>query len=438
MTRLKSFILFIMCAAVAYGDCPLSLTGDVASTGVLVEPIDGGTPIVDHQSRLLLTPASTMKTVTVAAALMQRGGDYRWTTTVKTRGGIEPDGVLVGDLIIEGSGDPTLDSYCFAKEQPSFVSELKAALDARGIRRVAGRVLVADKWPDEGEVPSWELEDVPGMDGAGFYRLNWHDNVFSLSVPELKATPAIPGIKVKWVKRPTGLSAWRNAGSDRVTVYGQLGKKQARATLKLSMPDPAAALVAAIEDVIPVDNEAILGGSKAENIILQHRSPPLREVVRSLMVRSDNQMAEATLRLLARGETRARAIAVERSMLADAGVDTGYMRVADGSGLSRHNAISARTLCDILRVMAGNSDYLDSFARVGVDGTVKSLMAGVPGRENFLLKSGSMTGVVCYCGYKLDATSKRPTHVIAILINNAADAAQARKQVSAFLSGLHF
>lgn len=437
--RLIIALTLLTSGAAAFCSCPLSLKGNtpqsnVASVAVLIEPINGnGTPNIDYQADLLLTPASVMKTVTVAAALGQKGGDYTWHTTVTATGTVDSQGTLHGNLTVCGSGDPTLGSFYF-KERPSFINMLRQSLETQGIKRIAGQVNGCGTWPDQGAVPSWELEDIPTVDGAGFYRLNWSDNVFSINVPSMECTPTVPGITVVKIGGSGGLRPWRNPGSARVELYGQLGKGQKRGVVKVTMPDPQSALFEAIKKVVAVEGKRIDDSGKPTKLLLDYQSPPLAEVTRSLMVRSDNQMAEATLRLLAPGKSRKEAIVAEKAQLTQSGVDLGWTSVADGSGLSRHNAVSPRVLCRVLKAMAGNADFVGSFARVGLDGTVRSLMQGVPGRENFLLKSGSMTGVVCYCGYKLDPDTKLPTHAIAIMVNNAPDSAEVRKEVSKLLS----
>ncbi len=428
-----SGISLMMSVAVAFSNCPLSFKGsNVASIGVYIAPLDATKAATyNYQSDRLLTPASVMKSVTVAAALKEKGGDYKWETKVMAVGKIQ-DGTLHGNIIIEGSGDPTLGSKYFSEDQPDFLQMVSESLKRHGIQRVEGRTIASQAWPDEGAVPSWELEDVPGIDGAGFYRLNWSDNVFTLMVPSMVATPSIPNLNVQWKKSSSGLSAWRNPGSDDITISGQLGKKQTRAALRLSMPNPTSVLVSKIDSIACSQNSKV-STSGDTTVLLTYTSPALRDVTRSLMIRSDNQMAEATQRLLAPGRTRSAAIAAERKALE--GVPMQYMRIADGSGLSRHNAISPRQLAEVLRFMARNTDYVSSFARVGQDGsTIRSLMKDVPGRENFLLKSGSMTGVVCYCGYRIDPQTKLPSHVIAIMVNNAPDSTEVRKAISALLA----
>lgn len=428
-----SGIGLMMSVAVAFGNCPLSFKGsNVASVGVYIAPIDPSkAALYNYQSDRLMTPASVMKSVTVAAALKEKGGDFKWETKVMAVGKVQ-DGTLHGNIIIEGSGDPTLGSKYFKDDQPDFLQMVSEALKRHGIQQVEGRTIVSQAWPDEGAVPSWELEDIPGTDGAGYYRLNWSDNIFTLMIPSMTSIPSIPNLNIQWNKSASGLSAWRNAGSNDITISGQLGRKQSRAALRLSMPDPAAALVSKIDSIACSQNSDITA-SRDTIMLVSYNSPALRDVTRSLMIRSDNQMAEATQRLLAPGRSRAAAISIERAALD--GVPLQYLRIADGSGLSRHNSISPRQLAEILRHMARNTDYVSSFARVGMDGsTVRSMMKDIPGRENFVLKSGSMTGVVCYCGYKIDPQTKLPSHVIAIMVNNAPDSSEARKAISSLLS----
>lgn len=431
-------IAALMCAGTALGQCPLTFEGaDEALIGVYVAPVNGGKPLVDYNSAKLFTPASVMKSVTTAAALSKYGGNYRWQTTVMAIGSIE-HGVLNGNIVIRGSGDPTLGSTYF-KDRESFLDAVKTGLMSAGITKVTGKVLQeGNGWPNEGPIPSWELEDIPGPDGAGFYTLNFSDNVFILSYPSLKTRPEIPGLSIKYLGGSGGLWFNRYPGSYDIRVYGQLAKKQKQASFICSMPNPPAVLLSYMSKGLSVAGEEV--NASADTIVLAtYRSPALQDVARSLMIRSDNQMAEATLRLMAPGKTRVAALSEERNSLAAAGVNLKNARLRDGSGLSRHNAISPKQLADVLSAMAGNGSYVGSYARVGLDGsTVRNFMKGVPGRENFVLKSGSMTGVVCYVGYRLDPKSKAPTHVISIMVNNAPNPAKARAAMETLLAGLKY
>lgn len=428
--------ILLVSTGVVFGQCPLTFEGgNQAVVGVYIAPVEGGSTVIDYNSSKLLTPASVMKTVTTAAAISKYGGDYQWTTTIGATGKVT-GGILNGNITITGSGDPTIGS-CFFKERPSFLSVLKNAAAEKGITKIAGRAVNVNPWPGEGPVQSWELEDIPGIDGAGFYSLNYNDNVFVLSYPSMTATPSIPGLKVTYMGGTGGLRFYRDCGSKEITIYGKLPRKQHRASFKCSMPDPPEVLLNEVNKLFSASKKKV-SASKDTMLLLSYKSPKLRDVTRSLMVRSDNQMAEATLRLMAPGQMRAKAIEAERKLLSSLGVNLKGARIVDGSGLSRHNSISPKQICEVLRLMARNGDYVGSFSRVGLDGTVRHFMRGMPGRENFVLKSGSMTGVVCYAGYRLDPTTKSPTHVIAIMVNNAPDPSAARKAIAELLSETSF
>lgn len=430
-----SALLALISADIAFGQCPLSFDGvNQTQVGIYVAKIDDCKPLVAYNAETLMTPASVMKSVTVAAALYNNGGNFRWTTTVKAAGKVA-DNALNGNLLVYGSGDPTLGSAEFNKGREGFLTELQCATADFGFSRIRGAAMEKSLWPDQGAIPSWELEDIPGIDGAGFYSLNWRDNIFTLSVPSMKTSPNIPELKIHQKGGSGGLSYFRNPGSNELFLYGSLGRKQKSASFKCSMPYPPAVLLSEINNIYGGKKPATTNAADTTTVLVYY-SPCLRDVTRSLMVRSDNQMAEATLRLLAPGLPRSKAIANERNILTGMGVNLAGCRIADGSGLSRHNAISPRQLGEVLRSMAGNGDYVGSFARVGLDGTVRNFMKNNPARENFVLKSGSMTGVICYVGYKLDPQIKSPTHVIAIMINNAPDTRAARAAIASFLSSL--
>lgn len=411
----------------AAAKCPLNLKGgDAVSASVYIATVDSGRTLVSYDSKRLLTPASIMKSLTVASAYRILGPDFRWTTTVMRRGKVEGS-TLHGDLIIKGGGDPTLSSRHF-KEQPSFFSAVSAALRDNGISKITGEIVIDSSLiPDPGAVPSWEVEDIPWDYGAGAFAVNYSDNTFSLQIPDMKAFPAIPGLKViNQIKPKSGqLALTRGVGSSVITVTGSLGQRK-QATLQCSMPDPGAVLAQRLEASlkslgITFAHEKSAGSGTSETI-LEYKSPRLADVGRSLMVRSDNLMAEATLRALALGAPLDSALIKERRLWRSQGIDLSYCKINDGSGLSRANAISAELLGAVLRNMANNPQlaptYIDSFARVGLDGTLTSFLAKSPRKKEFVLKSGSMGGVQCYTGYRLDPDDRHPTHVIVVMINN--------------------
>ena len=134
--------------------------GDAVSVGLYIAPVDRtAMPVVEHDSGRLLTPASIMKSLTMATALELLGPDFRWNTRVMAHGNLSHDGTLNGDIVIIGSGDPTLESRHF-KEHPSFVASLVNAVSAHGIKTIRGKIRIYDA-----AVPSWRCCTLVGSGG---------------------------------------------------------------------------------------------------------------------------------------------------------------------------------------------------------------------------------------------------------------------------------
>lgn len=360
-----------------------------SSVAVVVRDLATGEDVVSQNPYKAMLPASTMKCLTAAAAIEAGLDTARFETRVYTRGRIE-DGTLLGDLVIAGNGDPTIESAQFPSN-PSFVNEIVRAVKNAGIRVVEGEILVdTSSFPDDGPCDRWELSDLRYEYGAGLYALNYRDN----------------RVGDKAMESPSesfGEALENRLASEGVTVCWQT-----------------------------VDTS---GEPLAE--ILVHRSPRGGEILDNLMSRSDNLFAEGMLRLLAPGQPRSAAIARERRLLSSRGVDFDITDIHDGSGLSRNNRVTARFMADLLEKMAGRRggavSYVSLFPLVGEEGTVKTLLKGTSLQGRLALKSGSMNGVHCYAGYKLDSEGK-PTHAVVILVNDFfCKRAEVRDAIARFL-----
>lgn len=374
--RLLTLLCFIAIGCAVSAESVIRFPRDRASVvAVVVRDLATGKDIVSQNPHKSMLPASTMKCVTTAAAIEARLDTARFHTEVFTRGPIV-DGVLAGDLVIRGAGDPTTDSRHF-DSGVAFLSEIADSVQQQGIRNILGRVVVDNTlFPDNGPNDRWELADLRYEYGTGLYSLNYLDNARS-------------------------------------------GR---------SMRDPEGTFSAALTDTlqlrgIPVEQRKLDGDPEGFPLspLLTHLSPRGNEIMTSLMHRSDNMFAEGILRMQAPGDDLDTAIKCECQILTDKGIDLDVSNIYDGSGLSRENRLTARVLTDVLASMASTSgkseSYISLFPLAGEEGTVKSLLKDTPLAGKMALKSGSMNGVLCYAGYKLDDNSK-PTHVVVIFVNN--------------------
>ena len=158
----------------------------------------------------------------------------------------------------------------------------------------------------------------------------------------------------------------------------------------------------------------------AATVIYRHRSPAFGKIMKSLMVRSDNLFAEGMLRVLAPGKSRRQALQRMKKLWDDRGIPTKCTTITDGSGLARNNRLSPRFIASVLEWMSKSpmaEEYASYFPRARKDGTLKGFLAKTPLAGQIVLKTGSVGGVQCYAGYKLDK-DKRPTHVVVIMVNS--------------------
>lgn len=425
MNFLKYIVFFAasMSLTSIYAQDLLGIDGEEAtSIGVYIKDITSGEVLYDFNSELALTPASVMKSLTSATVLSLIGEDYRFTTPVVLRGNAASGNAWSGDLVICSSGDPTVESENF-KSNLGFCDSICASLQRMGVREIEGAIVVEQTLKDAGPIAQWEVEDIAWPYGAGLYGMNYRDNTCWVYPLTGETKPFVPGLKVKVEKSDDSNDLRRGVGSNDLTVFTRNtdNKKWSIAT---TVPDPSAVLIAQLTSAL--DRKGIRVGSRPVSKsgapvhnVYTHRSPASSEIMRSLMVRSDNLFAEGMLRLLAPGETRDKAIKREKDLWNNRGVDARYSLIFDGSGLTRGNRLQPRFIADMLQWMAESSKaqtYVSFFPKAGLEGTLRTFLVNSPLKGKVALKTGSMNAVQCYAGYKLDDNGT-PTHVIVVMVN---------------------
>ena len=148
-----------------------------ATWGIAVQSLARNERLFDINSRTLLVPASVAKVVSVATAVDAVGWDYRFTTTLRAGGPIS-DGVLHGDLLVVGSGDPAIGG-----RGGDDLSTWVTALNEAGIRRIEGRIVGIDDALEEPRPGfGWSWDDLGYSTGAIFGALNLTENRMTLTV----------------------------------------------------------------------------------------------------------------------------------------------------------------------------------------------------------------------------------------------------------------
>ncbi len=414
-TRLHITIVALVVGVVAWAapNC-----GKGAIVGCWVADVATGNVLEQSNATLAFTPASTLKTLTCASAMRTLGANWRWKTSIAFVGS-----KTEGTVVINASGDPTLDSR-FLLQKPGFTDTIVATIKALGWKKVA--VTIRDsRFSPTGPLPQWMIEDVPWDFGAAFQGFNYYDNLLTLNFKTLKITQPANYFSILRQPSDQDFDLWRDPLSTTLIVKGKL---PAKASIDVSNPKPQQLFCNILKFRIKLPTTLHFGACQGDTLKrITWQSPTLSEVCRSLLKRSDNLMADATLRALSQGSL-AEALDRELKMWPDLGA----CRIQDGSGLIRSNCVTPQGLGKVLLQMASRTDFIE------VMPVANSLMRDYPAakQKRCLLKSGSMTGVRCYAGYILDAKGK-PKKVAVVMVNSAlAPSADLRKALASWVNSL--
>lgn len=430
-----------------------ALLGPDAEGWSIVARSSDGQVLYEHDGDRVMQPASTMKVLTTAAALDALGPDWTTRTSVYAAGPPDGDGQIRGDVVLYGRGDPNLSGrFSATGDVLESFRQLARQLQDRGVTSIGGGI-VADEshlsGPPHGS--GWAWQDLQWHFGTEVSALSFNDNLVSVNVvPGVAGQPCVVTVTpdVGYVEvinatttaPPARISVHRGLDGSAIEVGGTLPPGHAGWTGEVAVHDPprfaAAAFRQALSDAgIRVDGPTTVLSAYDERPetleidrlveIASLESRPLRELVRVTNKLSQNLHAELILRMLGReagpGELdsdRAGCVVV-RSFLTRIGAVAPDLVIADGSGLSRLDRVSARSLAGVLSAMAdlpSGEAFLESLPIAGVDGTLKRRLGGVPLRA----KTGSLATAKSIGGY-LTAASGRQLVVVAIF-NSASGA----------------
>jgi D-alanyl-D-alanine carboxypeptidase/D-alanyl-D-alanine-endopeptidase (penicillin-binding protein 4) len=407
-------------------------------------------PLVSHQPGKPMNPASTMKLVTTFAGLELLGPDYRWKTEAFADGRIA-DGVLDGNLVLKGYGDPKITVEQFQ----AFI----AALRATGLTAIRGD-LVLDRGyfaPAAHDPAAFDAEPLkPYNVGPDALLVNFKSVRFVFApnaagdAVEVRVEPPLADVAVHGAPRLVEgeCNDWR------ASLTATFADRADRADATFGGRYPAACgehdwYVALLDH--PHYVHAMFahywsdaGGSFAGGVrdgrapagakpIATLQSAPLYDAVRDINKLSNNVMARQLFLTLATSAhpppaTTAQAADAVRRWLAKRKLDFPELVMENGSGLSRHERIAARSMARLL-LAADQSrihgDYVSSLAVAATDGTVRKRFADNDVADQALLKTGSLEGVRAIAGYVLGRGGRR--YIVVCFVNhpNAARAQHA-------------
>ena len=430
-----------------------------------------GVALVDEKGKLLygrnadrlFIPASNTKLVVSAVAAALLPPDFTVNTSVYAAGPVV-NGVVQGDLVLYGRGDPTFGVRCFAVDtllpgacEADGSSQLRAL--ARGLRQ-AGVTSVSGDLVGDGSYfeptmihGGWESYDLNWWYAAPVSGLGYNDNSIDIvyspadsagSPARVAFTPDFGDVTLENRTRTTArggeetIDFFREPGTLLVRATGEVPAGGRTRTEHFALPDPNLYTARAFRAALAEVGIAVQGGTVSTTDstafelarrgvpLAEVRSRPLRDWIFPILNTSQNWYSEMTLKQLGRQFGRAgsweEGLKVERRFLIDSvGIDSTQVALSDGSGLSASNLVSPLAFTQLLRFMRQHPRYATfegGLPLAGKRGSLRNRFVGTPIEGRVRAKTGSISRVNTLSGYIEMPDGK--TYVFSVMGNHHA------------------
>ena len=440
-----------------------------AEWSVLVVSLEEGDTLFARDEDRFLSPASNMKIATTAAALHFLGPLFRYQTFVYADGPIE-NGILRGDLILYGTGDPGISERFYRNRTDVFEAFANQIAEA-GITRIGGAVIGDATYFSGPELgPEWDPRDLNEWFAASASSLSFNENIVTLQIlpsARLGSPPRIETIPFGFpldvsnraetvVGRPRP-NLWldRVEPTARIRVDGEIRQGGPDIWRRLTVPDPAFFAARALREVLISNGIGVRAPERAVHLeansritgreswapglldldeprlLSQHTSPELLEYLTVVNHESHNLFAETIIKTIGKvtagdGSFEGGARAVHSFATKQAGIRAEQIIAIDGSGLSKSNRTSAGALVGLLLHVA-TSDNWDAFVSTLPEaGRSLRRMYGTRAARNLRAKTGTIDGVSALTGI---VTSRDGETLLFSILSNELRSTGAAKRI---------
>ncbi|MBO6620765.1 MAG: D-alanyl-D-alanine carboxypeptidase/D-alanyl-D-alanine-endopeptidase [Balneola sp.] len=430
---------------------------------------ESGNKLENFNSDKLIIPASNQKLYTLAAVLDRLGSDFKYTTNIYGDGELI-DSTWQGDLIIRGSGDPSISGFLYNDDRyfvfKSYLEQLKEV----GIAKIDGNLVGDERYFDSEVYPTgWDWYDLSFYYGVEIAPLSFNNNAVDIIVTadgEVGDRPRVESFPTSWpveiseeypvdvFERPTinlinnqeivepskkyDEYYRRGLGSDRIVLASKLPQgyiekeslsilyagsfflESFDAFLKnngMKFQDYLSSHELIGIDLLGQNNFELETGLEYSEyeLLASHSSKPLTELVKWANKESDNFYTEMMLKTLAAEEqgipgTFENGIKEVRNFLAEQGLDTNLVKMNDGSGLAMGNYTTTGNISKLLYSMKSHEGwnvFYDSFPIAGIDGSIAHRFKGTELYNNIRAKTGYVSGVRTLSGYMTTRSGKQ-------------------------------
>jgi D-alanyl-D-alanine carboxypeptidase/D-alanyl-D-alanine-endopeptidase (penicillin-binding protein 4) len=369
-----------------------------------------GDVLFAHNSGQLFNPASNTKMLTTAAAISYLGGDFRYHTSLFGPAPDE-DGVVHGDVVLRGSGDPSLTS--------SDIGEIARDVARNGITRIDGDLYADSRFHDPAHASAGGVGDGALIINRNTYGVRVRPgDVGHAAIVSVEPRVDFFGIDnqattVHGKRSRLRIDSYRKDDRLIISVRGRIADNRDDYVDVRRLSDgallSASALRGALSDFGVELTGAVRAGSvEASQLLGEHRSAPLADVCRISNKPSNNFVAEAIYKTLG-GElyglpgTLSKGTRAVMDFLGTAGIKPGSYKIVNGSGLTHENRITPSDLASLLRKiyfdLSVAPDFLASLAVGGIDGTIRNRFLGTDAIGLVRAKTGTLNSVSALSGF---------------------------------------
>jgi len=407
---------------------------------------DRGRVLLNRNGDRFSVPASNTKLVVAAAGTVLLPHDYRVSTSIYANGTIT-NGVLQGDLVVYGRGDPTWSERCYSVDTLAAgmcdstwtaVDAIAESLRARGIKRITGRIVGDGSYFEPLLThPGWNSFDLNWWYAAPVSGLGFHDNSVDFQIapgPAIDAPPVIswtPDLhmftfenRARTVASDStttiGDNFFRKPGTADIWAAGTVSLNRSPWIESFALPDPNLYAARALTASLQRKGIAVEGGAASTtdsmayralrccgSPLTEYRGRPLPDIVFPILNTSQNWFAETLLKILARavGDTGSweKGLDVEKRFLIDSvKIDSTAFSLEDGSGLAAGNLVTPHAFVQLLTFMYHHpkrAPFIAALPRAQQPGSLLRRFVRTPLEGRVLAKTGSIDRVNTLSGY---------------------------------------
>jgi len=443
MKKLLFVVVFSLCLA-AFAKADLAKRVDAIISrpslkkvqfSIHIVKADSGKTAYSHNSREALVPASNMKIITSAAALKFLGADYKYKTRV---------GLCDDTLVVIGSGDPLLGDKVtddkYGRKEGWIFQDILAALKRKRITTIEDIIVDSSVFDDQRVHPGWPKKELNKPYACEVSGLNFNGNCIDISAKKtgkrvlVSIEPQTAFIKVSnkvipISKGTSTIGSYRNSRPNEIVVHGKCKSKIGPYAVAIERPAAFFGFLLAenlVKAGIKTKGELIEKAVSDDcNVtVLAEYTTPIADCLARCNKDSFGLAAEALLKTIAANSSMtgkngswAAGRRIISRYLSALGIDRSQFYIADGSGLSRQNELSAYTITRVLSDVYNGRDwplYKASLAIGGVDGTVSTNFKEQKYKGKVFGKTGYIAGVKAFSGV---CTTAAGDYIFSILAN---------------------